>query len=76
MNLPGPTPVALSGRRVARLPSGLSPSVGAFATRGEGRTSSEDKEYSVEMEEARELDIEAVDGEELPEFALMVDVPD
>ncbi|MCX4658711.1 hypothetical protein [Streptomyces uncialis] len=50
--------------------------MGAFATRGEGRTSSEDKEYSVEMEEARELDIEAVDGEELPEFALMVDVPD
>lgn len=29
----------------------------------------------MEREEGPELDVEVVDGEELPEFALMVDVP-
>lgn len=28
------------------------------------------------MEETRELEVEVVGGEELPEFALMVDLPD
>ncbi|GGP35133.1 hypothetical protein GCM10010214_04630 [Streptomyces abikoensis] len=38
------------------------------------RTSDEDKEH--QMQEVRELEIEVVGEEELPEFALMVDIPD
>lgn len=77
----GPAPATMSGPHCC-LPlfRSVTVDVCAVATAGDdhtsGETSDEDEDKERWMEEVRELEIELVGGEELPEYALMIDMPD